>query len=317
MTPTTKSDTDAVTFYRQHGWYATEAVLPPELLDRAEEVVEHLDADHRDREIPYTLRDFLSWPVGEPRPTHLNQYIALQYQAMNDLASFPALARTAAVLSESSGARIFNTALIRKRPGAEQQYARVGWHCDKAYWETCSSDRMLTAWVPLQDTTVSMGTLTVLSGSHKWPDIPAVRALREANTFISKDHEALWDQLESLGSSNVPFDLRHIELKRGQVSFHHPLTFHSSGVNLSTTTRNAISVHFQDETNQYRPAVDHNGSPVAYVHDQFVRRLPSGEPDYADPEICPRVWPPVPEPAVAGALPADDRGTPARRTSRP
>jgi hypothetical protein len=291
MIPTTESDIGAVAFYRQHGWYATEAILPPELLDRAGEVVEHLDADHRDREIPYRLQDFLAWPVGEPRPTRLNQYIALQYQAMSDLASFPELARTAALLSESPEMRIFNTALIMKRPGAEQQYARVGWHCDNAYWETCSSDRMITAWVPLQDTTVSMGPLTVLSGSHRWPDSPAVRSLREAKTFISKDHEALWGQLESLGSS--VFDLRHIELQRGQVSFHHPLTFHSSGVNLASTPRNAVSVHFQDGANMYRSAVDHNGAQVAYVHDQFVRGLPNGEPDYADPDVCPLVWPPA------------------------
>ncbi|MFF3751433.1 phytanoyl-CoA dioxygenase family protein [Streptomyces sp. NPDC002018] len=284
---------EAVAFYRRHGWYATGTVLPEELLNRADEVLRDLDGDHRDIHIPQRLREFLAWPPGEPRPTRLNQYIALQYRAMADLASFPALAQIAALLSGSRRLRIFNTALIRKRPGAAEQYAQVGWHCDRAYWATCSSDRMTTAWVPLQDTTVSMGTLTVLSGSHSWPDTDEIRALRAAKTFITQDHDALWDRLESLRSKDVRVDVQRIELKRGQVSFHHPLTMHGSGANLAATARNAISIHYQDEANHYRAANDDDGTPAAYVHDQFVRPLPNGEPDYADPEICPLVWPPA------------------------
>ncbi len=281
-------DAEAVAFYRRHGWYATGPILPPEVLDPAGEVLERLGTDRPDRRVPASLEGFLSWPAGEPRPTRLNQYIALQYRAVAELAAFPALARTAALLSENPELRIFNTALVRKRPGADQQYARVGWHCDLAYWRTCTSDRMITAWVPLQDTTVSMGTLTVADGSHRWPDTPDVRAVREARTFVTADHAGLEARLASL---DVPFELHRIELKRGQVSFHHPLTLHGSGANLSDTPRNAISVHFQDGANRYRSATDPAGAPVDYVHDEFVRRTPNGEPDYADPEICPVVWP--------------------------
>ncbi|MEU1122894.1 phytanoyl-CoA dioxygenase family protein [Streptomyces sp. NPDC005899] len=286
-------DTEALTFYREHGWFATGTVLPEDLLDRAEEVVRGLDEDRRDLRVPQGLRDFLAWPPGMPRPTRLNQYIALQYQAISDLTSFPALARTAALLTGSSQLRIFNTALIRKRPGAARQYARVGWHCDRAYWATCSSPRMTTAWVPLQDTTVSMGTLAVMDASHAWPDTTDVRALRTAKTFITEDHDLLWDRIDALRSGAVSVDVRRIELRRGQVSFHHPLTLHGSGANLSEVSRNAISIHYQDAANHYVPAVETDGTPAEYVHDGFVGRLPNGEPDYADPEICPTVWPPA------------------------
>ncbi|MEE1729358.1 phytanoyl-CoA dioxygenase family protein [Streptomyces sp. BE282] len=284
---------EAAAFYQEHGWYATGTILPDELLDRADEAIRGLDADHRDLDVPRSLREFLAWPPGEPRPTRLNQYICLQYRAMAELASFPALARIAALLAGSRRLRIFNTALIRKRPGSAEQYAQVGWHCDRAYWATCSSERMTTAWVPLQDTTVSMGTLAVLSGSHTWPDTDEVRALRTAKTFIAEDHDALWSRLESLRSDGVTVDVRQIELKRGQVSFHHPLTLHGSGVNLATTSRNAISVHYQDGANRYQPATGADGAPATYVHDPFVRRRPNGDPDYADPEVCPPVWPPT------------------------
>ncbi|MFC9327339.1 phytanoyl-CoA dioxygenase family protein [Kitasatospora sp. NPDC057015] len=293
MATTDTPGAEAAAFYRQHGWYATGTVLPDELLDRANDVLSGLDADHRDLEPPASMKEFLAWPAGEPRPTRLNQYIALQYRAMADLAAHPALARTAALLTGSSRLRIFNTALIRKRPGAARQYARVGWHCDRAYWSTCSSDRMTTAWVPLQDTTVSMGTLTVLDGSHTWPDTAEISALRTARTFVTEDHDALWSRLDSLRSEAVTVDVRRIELRRGQVSFHHPLTVHGSGANHGAIARNAISVHYQDAANRYLPATEADGTPASYVHDEFVRRLPNGEPDYADPEICPPVWPPA------------------------
>ena len=85
--------------------------------------------------------------------------------------------------------------------------------------------------------------------------------------------------------------LHEVQLRKGQVSFHHPLTFHGSGVNRTSTDRNAISVHFQDGDNRYQPATDADDTPASYVHDDFVRRTPDGAPDYADPDFCPVVLP--------------------------
>ena len=278
----------ATAFYQENGWYATDHLLPVDLVDGAARTVRLLASGERDRRLPASLAGFLQWPPGEPRPVRLNQYIAFQYESIFQLASYSELGRMAALLSGSDQVRLFNTALIVKRPGAESRYARVGWHCDQSYWTTCSSDRMITAWVPLQDTTVAMGALTVLSGSHRWPTSAGLEALRQTRTFVSDDYDALHQQLQALG---LPFDLTMIELSKGEVSFHHPLTYHSSGVNRSDRTRAAISVHFQDGKNHYRASADSSGAAQSYVHDQFVRRLPNGDPDYADPAICPLVWP--------------------------
>ena len=287
MPPIPDAD-DAVSFYEANGWYITDRILPADLIARARDLVERIDYAERDGEIPARLKRLLAWQPGSPRSPWLNQYIALQYRVLADVSHHPALGEIAAKLSRSTEIRIFNTALIVKKPGLAQQYGRVGWHCDKAYWPTCSSERMLTAWVPLRDTSVEMGTLSVLSGSHRWPDRPDIAELRQAKTFTHPDHEELTARLRGHGARYEPVP---IVLRAGQVSFHHCLTFHGSAPNVGSVPRSAISVHLQDDANLYRAARGSDGEPSSYVHDSFVRRRPTGEPDYRDPEICPLIWP--------------------------
>jgi hypothetical protein len=285
MTPTAAKD--PALFYAEHGWYHSAEILPDGLLDKVGDLVERLDPHDRDGEIPSRLRRFLKWdPEGERSP-RLNQYIALQYRSVAELALHPVIGEIAAQLAGCDEIRLFNSSLIVKEPGDQGQFAQVGWHCDKAYWPTCSSHRMITAWIPLQDTTAEMGTLTVLDCSHEWPDRPDVAALRRCRSFISTDHDELRRRLESLG---LPFKPTPMQLRRGQVSFHHPLIFHGSGVNRADRARIALSVHLQDGENHYEAGADEDGQPASYVHDAFVRRTPRGEPDYSDPAICPVVW---------------------------
>ena len=282
-----KDDDGAATAsYARDGWYASGGLIPHDVVDRAATTVREVHSRAPDRQLPARLGAFLRWPPGTRRPERLNQYIALQYESIFRLATYPALVRMAGVLTGASRLRLFNTALIVKPPGSESRYAQVGWHCDQTYWPTCSSPRMITAWVPLQDTTVAMGTLRVINGSHRWPPDDNLAALREVRAFVSDDHDSLRRRLEELGH---PLEVSTIELRKGEVSFHHPLTYHSSGVNRGDRIRAAISVHLQDGDNRYRPSIGGNGR--GYVHDGLVRSLPNGDPDYADSEICPVVWP--------------------------
>jgi thiosulfate reductase cytochrome b subunit len=41
----------------------------------------------------------------------------------------------------------------------------TGWHADRAYWATCSSDKLCTAWIPFHDVDVTRGPLVVMAGS--------------------------------------------------------------------------------------------------------------------------------------------------------
>ncbi len=277
-----------VEFYEEHGWWLSPRIFTDEQLDAALLAVERHYAGERDHEPPTQLASYLDWTPekGEDR-LRMNNYIALQQDAMREIATSPLLGATAARLARTAEVRLFNSTLVYKPPQVEGEQVKIGWHVDRAYWQTSTSDNMLTAWVAFHDCDEEMGTITMLDGSHRWPSDPLVDELRTGRTFVCEDVDALERRLESLGR---PIEKVPVEVRRGQVSFHHCLTFHGSGVNRTDRPRISMTVHMQDEHNRYREAFDSKGEPFVYRNDTVCRKLPSGEPDYRDPEICPVIW---------------------------
>jgi len=47
----------------------------------------------------------------------------------------------------------------------------VPWHFDAHYWASCTSQNMLTAFIPFHDCDEEMGTITMVDGSHEWEEI--------------------------------------------------------------------------------------------------------------------------------------------------
>jgi ectoine hydroxylase-related dioxygenase (phytanoyl-CoA dioxygenase family) len=76
-----------------------------------------------------------------------------------------------------------------------------------------------------------------------------------------------------------------IELRRGQVSFHHCKTLHGSGPNLAAKPRRSLVVHFQPSDNEYVERGRY------HPNDDLVAKTGSGFPDYSDPLICPPLFP--------------------------
>jgi ectoine hydroxylase-related dioxygenase (phytanoyl-CoA dioxygenase family) len=79
-------------------------------------------------------------------------------------------------------------------------------------------------------------------------------------------------------------------LERGKVSFHNCLTFHGSGPNRSARPRIAVTMHLQDRDNHHQHATGEDGRPRMHSNDRLCRKLPSGDPDYGDPAVCPVLW---------------------------
>jgi ectoine hydroxylase-related dioxygenase (phytanoyl-CoA dioxygenase family) len=75
-------------------------------------------------------------------------------------------------------------------------------------------------------------------------------------------------------------------LQAGQVSFHHPLTFHGSGANTSTRVRRSLAIHYVDAA---VTAVSEVGIWQHYNLAQFLERGGQlGEP-YRFEDLCPLV----------------------------
>ncbi|MCH0559339.1 phytanoyl-CoA dioxygenase family protein [Streptomyces sp. MUM 16J] len=275
--------------YADQGWFLSQRIFTDSELDALQEASERHYAGHRDRELPTHPPRLAAWQPSDGPVQRHNDYIHYESNAIGALLRKPLLGAVAARLARVREIRVFQATLIYKPPVADEPSNVVPWHFDKHYWQTCTSDRMLTAFVPFHDCTVQMGTITMVDGSHRWQEAPG--GDDSTRHFAARDP----GELERLLEANAEFNGARVhrttvEIPRGHVSFHHCRTYHGSGPNRSDRPRRAVSLHLQDGDNRYRRFTRPDGEPVVYNHDAVVRRTPEGQPDYADPDFCPVLW---------------------------
>lgn len=272
------SDED-VAFYRQHGWYRSKQVLPEALLDQALRGIQRHFSGERDWTLPPTS-GFSDWKPRDGDILRNAEVVAHQNAEVRALALHPLLGAIAARLTGSPIIRYFADTLVEKPGTLSDEESVVGWHTDRSYWRTCTSDNMLTIWIPFQDCTVEMGPLLYIDGSHTWSGTEDMR------TFRCKDLGVLEEKF----SDKRPFTTIPMTLRRGEVSVHHCRLIHGSGPNTSGTPRLAFAVHLQDETNRYCLYRNERGIPWHIFLDDLAIRCEDGTPNYADPAVFPVIW---------------------------
>ncbi len=277
-------------FYAEHGWWLSAGRLfSDEELDRLQEASEKYYEGHRDRQLPVRPPYLASWTPADGDVQRHNDYVHFESDAMREILCKPLVGAVAAALSGAEAIRAWQATLIYKPPNPAEASNLVPWHMDRHYWQTCTSERMLTAFIPMHDCTVEMGTIEMIDGSHRWAEIDGDDSTRH---FAKRDRSELEQILRQTAELNGAVIKRQpVVIPRGHVSFHHCRTYHGSGPNVSAAPRRAVSLHLQDGANRYRKFTRPDGSTVVYNHDAVVRRTPEGVPDYADPEYCPQLWP--------------------------
>lgn len=270
---------EQVAFYQEHGWFVTQRILDDAILDAAQRGAERFYRGQRDAELPASS-GYRDWRPDNADALRNNEFVSLQIHAIAHLVRQPLIGAIAARLAQTSEIRLLDDQLVYKPPHASAD-TTVGWHADKAYWATCSSDNLLTAWIPFHDVDEARAPLVVIDGSHKWPDLDHTRFFNNPNL---DDFE---DELRRRGHEvrRVP-----ITLKKGQVSFHHGWTLHASYPNRSDRYRLALAAHLQDRDNVYRPYRSADGKEIHMFDETLCRKLPGGDPDFTDPAVFPVLW---------------------------
>ena len=274
------SDED-VLFYQEHGYYHSKTLFSAEEMDAVLVASERFYAGEVDEPpvtVPYLdrFRPKEAYGVGLRKSDESSMYS----HELRWLVTHPLLGAIAARLSGSPHIRLWHDQLLYKPPQDPLKPTNVGWHTDRGYWKTCTSPDMLTAWIPFHDCDAEMGTITMIDGSHRWPD----------NTnnldFFSSDLDGLERKFSTGGQPIVKVPMN---LLKGQVSFHNCLTIHGSGPNYSNHPRRSIAVHLQDESNRYQEYHYPDGRPARHDLDQLCRKI-DGFPDYTDPDFCPILY---------------------------
>jgi hypothetical protein len=279
---------DEVAFFAEHGWFLSGKLFTDDEVDTLTEASERFYAGERDRELPGRPPNLAYWTPDQGLVQRHNDYVHYESDAIAAILRKPLLGAVAARLAQANEIRVFQSTLIYKPPRPDEPSNQVPWHMDRHYWQTCTSENMLTAFIPFHDCGVEMGTITMIDGSHLWKEVPGDDSTRH---FAQRDRSEL-DQLlaENAEYNNAEVTRVPMVIPKGHLSFHHCKTYHGSGRNVSDRPRRAISLHLQDGPNTYRPYQRPNGDPVVYNHDVLVRRTEDGRPDYADPEFCPVLW---------------------------
>lgn len=268
-----------IAFYEEHGWYIASKVLPEQLIDEAILGSQRFYRGERDAILPIDT-GFSDWkPEDGTAVVRNNEFVSLQNQELRQLALQPIVGAIAARLARTKSIRLLDDQLIYKPP--QHDKSAVGWHSDRTYWATCSSDKLLTAWIPLHDCDESRGPLVVIDGSHKWSDLSNLRFF---------NHQNLADLEEKFQQEGRPIVKVPMTLKKGQLSFHNCWTIHGSYPNHSSLPRLAIAVHLQDHANCYQSYWNESGEEVHIVDEQLCRKLPNGNPDFTDPGAFPVLW---------------------------
>ena len=150
----------------------------------------------------------------------------------------------AARLMRTPEIRLWHDQLLYK-PGqgaaAGSRAGNVGWHQDHGYWR-CAQPEMLTAWIALVDVDETNGCMQFVPGSHQWGLLPE-------SDFFNTDLDTMKEKIAAL--TGRPFKTAPSRLKAGEVSFHHSLTIHGSGPNLTDAPRRSLVLHLMPADTHY------------------------------------------------------------------
>ncbi len=157
--------------------------------------------------------------------------------AFRELLSNPTIVEEVAQLTDAKQLRVWHDQ-IQYKPAGDGGVNM--WHQDAPYWPNIGPiTEQVSAWVALDDVDEGNGCMSMIPGSHLWGNnIEFLHTLKEF-----KDMPATFD------GKKLEIVLRPV--KKGEVHYHHGLTWHGSHANTRGRPRRAVAVHYMTEKTVY------------------------------------------------------------------
>lgn len=215
---------EAIDFYQKNRYIKLKNVFDAETLAFYGDKISQKVAELNKNDKPLDVRD----TYGKAFLQIFNLW--LQDDGIKEFVFSKRLAQIASDLMQTNGVRMYHDQALFKEGGG----GITPWHADQYYWPL-STDKTITAWIPLQEVPLDMGPLEFSAGSHV--------IVEGRELAISDDSEVLIQKkLRVTDFKHViePFDL-------GEVSFHSGWVFHRAGANQTNETRKVMTVIFMDK----------------------------------------------------------------------
>lgn len=211
-----------IEFYRKNGYIKLKNVLSAEALDYYGQEISAKVQELNTNTLPIEQRD--TYSKAFLQISNIWQHS----EVVKEFVLGQRLGRIAAELMEVTGVRVYHDQALYKEPGG----GITPWHADQYYWPV-SSDRTITAWIPLLALPKEMGPLQFSPGTQ------TMKFGRDL-AIGDESEQKLGEVLKSNPLVDEPFDL-------GEVSFHSGWTFHRAGANTSDKPREVMTIIYVDE----------------------------------------------------------------------
>jgi ectoine hydroxylase-related dioxygenase (phytanoyl-CoA dioxygenase family) len=220
---------DQVRFYRENGYLSGVRLLSDAQVDRLREQLDELfDPQHAGRELWY---EYHSNESADPNTVLFHALGAWRIQpGFHDLLWNPAFTIAASQLLDGP-VRFWHDQLFCK---PAKHGGVVAWHQDYSYWTRTKPMAHLTCWIGLDDSTIENGCVHYVPKSHTWDLLPITGLAGDMQAIREVLNDEQWEAF----SSPVP-----VELKKGECTFHHPLTVHGSFENRTERPRRAAVIN--------------------------------------------------------------------------
>ncbi len=267
-------------FFDKNGWLLTDLFIKDDVIEECKQAVEEIYSCNYDAQYSWSADKGnvgFNEQYTDRSMQRMDAYVSLHKNKIREIIHAHPLAAYAAKLMKTTLVRLYRDILLTMppKPGGS---TGTGLHVDKNYWQTCSSDKLISAWFSLDDCGIENGCLVMVSGSHKW----------KRTSFVKKIELDDVDKLEKMYPDHE-IEVKSVPHKKGQVSFHSCLLMHGSHANTSNETRQSFAAVYQDRDNHYltgklndkRQLINFN------TNDRVGPKSGDGFPDYHDPEFYP------------------------------
>lgn len=232
---TTPLTADEIACYADEGYVVPGRILDGDTLERLRQALDRIRRGEAEQGREYDLLDAMIEDNPIPKPPE-GQSVGFLFNlwlldsSFRAVALHPTLGRWAAQLIGAPRVRLLEDGAIYKEP---EKGGRLAWHQDYPYWPLAQPN-VVTAWIALDHVTVENGCMVVAPRTHLLGERLPVE-FSTGRSFLAekrpKDMQAIGDP-DQLG-----MEVKRVELLPGEVSFHHGLTWHASGANVSPRPR--------------------------------------------------------------------------------
>lgn len=214
---------EQIDFYRKNRFIKLKHVLDQATLDHFNKVISDRVEAMNTQEIPLSERD----TYGKAFLQLFNLW--LEDDAVKSLVFSKRIAGIATALMNVRGVRMYHDQALFKEGGG----GITPWHADQYYWPL-DSDKTVTAWIPLQATSLEMGPLEFSAGSH---------------VIVDGRELAIGDESENIITQRLRVtDFKHVvePFDAGEISFHSGWVFHRAGANQTDQMRKVMTIIYMD-----------------------------------------------------------------------